>query len=87
MLLEGVEALRYLVLGEDEVVLLEIVDGVAVAVLHDDVDDDQLGAGLKDAGASRTRRGCGLLLGVGQKRGGGEQCGAEKKKVCAHANA
>jgi hypothetical protein len=59
------------VFGEDEVFAFEAVDGMAVVVLDDDVDDDQLGAGMEDLGAGGMLRwwwgGC---LG-----GGGQGCG------------
>jgi hypothetical protein len=63
VLLEVGNLLWLIAFGEGEVLRLEPMDGLAVAVLHDDIDDDNLGAGLQDGGAGTRlrRRGLGCL--------------------------
>jgi hypothetical protein len=60
--------LRDFVFGELEVLLCEAVHGIAGFVFHHYIDDDQLGADLKDGRAGWRRRSClGRCLGEGRK--------------------
>ena len=60
MRLKVADGLRLFIFSEDEVFALEAVDGFAVSIFDDDIDDDKLGAGGEDraagSGASRQLR-------------------------------
>jgi hypothetical protein len=61
VLLEGLDGLGLAIFKQGELIFLEAVDGMVVAVGDNDVDNDELGAGLK-----RGQRCAGWRLGGGR---------------------
>jgi hypothetical protein len=76
MFLEVEDGLGGFAFGHTEVFGLEAVHWLAVFVLNSDIDDDQLGAGVKDGGRRILRRvgwGCGRCRGVLRTDAGGRE--------------